>query len=223
LRSVVAAGLVIFAGIANSAVLYSYQGQPFTSFDGDFSWLGHTPTAFTGFFILDQPIPSCYGGLDYCVYSFGNNIGMPSGLIDFGFSDGVTTYTLADLTALPTYRVNLDVIANAAGTIEYWGFDLLTSIQGNLLSHYKFADGNWSPIGEPQSVNVEGPPSHSGYTIYCGPTYGTYGCYDSNPIARSAGPGYWTTTVVPIPAAAWLFGSALGVMGVMRRKFSVSP
>lgn len=26
--------------------------------------------------------------------------------------------------------------------------------------------------------------------------------------------------VVPVPAAAWLFGSALGIMGVMRRKFS---
>jgi hypothetical protein len=25
-------------------------------------------------------------------------------------------------------------------------------------------------------------------------------------------------TVVPIPPAAWLFGSALGVMGVLRRK-----
>ena len=30
-----------------------------------------------------------------------------------------------------------------------------------------------------------------------------------------AGPG-----VVPVPAAVWLFGSALGLMGVMRRKIS---
>ena len=30
--------------------------------------------------------------------------------------------------------------------------------------------------------------------------------------------GAWSIAVVPIPAAAWLFGSALGVMGWMRRK-----
>jgi len=37
------------------------------------------------------------------------------------------------------------------------------------------------------------------------------------------GPGYDSitfNTVVPIPPAAWLFGSALGLMGVMRRKIS---
>lgn len=34
--------------------------------------------------------------------------------------------------------------------------------------------------------------------------------------------GYsYTFTVVPVPAAVWLFGSALGVMGLMRRKQSV--
>lgn len=219
LRSVVAAGLLIFAGIANSAVLYTYQGQPFTDFSGDFSWLGGTPTVFTGFFVLDQPIPSCFGGLDYCNYSFGSSTGVPSGLVDFGFSDGITSYALADLAVLPRYQVNLNVVASSAGDIEYWAFDLLTSIQGNLLSHYKFADGNWSPLlGPPPDINVEGPPSNSGYTIYCGPAYGAYGCYDTNPIARSAGPGNWSTTVIPIPPALWLFGSALGVIGAMRRK-----
>lgn len=216
LRSVVAAGLLIIAGTANSAVLYSYQGQPFTSFEGDFSWLGGAPTALTGYFVLDQPVPSCF---DYCNYSFGNSIPGPAAVLDFGFSDGLTSYTLADLIALPRYGVSLEVIANAAGTIEYWGFDLLTSIQGNLLSHYKFADGNWSPVwGPPGHINVEAPPRQSSYTIYCGPTYGTYGCYDSNPVARSAGPGSWTTTVIPMPPAVWLFGSALGLMGVVRRK-----
>ena len=218
-RSLIFTALLAFAGAVNSAVLYTYQGQPFTSFDGDFSWLGGTPTAFTGFFILDQPIPSC-GGIDYCGYSFGGDKAVPSGLIDFGFSDGITSYTLAGLTALPTYRINLNVWANADGDIEFWAFDL-TSTQGNLLSHYKFADGYWGRIGIPPYINLEAPPSKSGYTIYCGPAYGVYGCYDSNPIARSTGPGSWATTVVPIPAAAWLFGGALGLLGVVRPRTRV--
>ena len=38
----------------------------------------------------------------------------------------------------------------------------------------------------------------------------------------SNGTEFWAgvTTIVPVPAAVWLFGSALGVMGVIRRKIS---
>ncbi len=31
-------------------------------------------------------------------------------------------------------------------------------------------------------------------------------------------PGVWTMTAVPIPAAVWLFGSGLGLLGWMKRK-----
>jgi len=32
--------------------------------------------------------------------------------------------------------------------------------------------------------------------------------------------GVLDSTVIPIPAAAWLFGSALGLLGLARRRFS---
>ena len=60
----------LFAGAANSAVLYTYQGP-----------------AFTGFFVLDQPIPSCYGGLDYCIYSFVSGGSSSAPLSNVGRSD----------------------------------------------------------------------------------------------------------------------------------------
>lgn len=48
------------------------------------------------------------------------------------------------------------------------------------------------------------------YVGPCSPAYGLPASYDV--------PYSFSMTVVPVPAAVWLFGSALGVMGVVRRK-----
>jgi hypothetical protein len=44
----------------------------------------------------------------------------------------------------------------------------------------------------------------------CSPAYGIPASYDV--------PYSFSMTVVPVPATVWLFGSALGVIGVVRRK-----
>lgn len=220
-RSMLAASvLTLFATANHAAVLYSFQGEPFTAYEGDWSWLASQPTVMTGYFLFDQPIGICYPDYpdDYCRYSFGSSTSPPPGLLDFGFSDGVTTYTLDSLTAYPDYRVNFAATVDDAGFIEYWGFDLRIGIPGVLLSHFVLSTGNYSPVwGPPPNIDSNAAAFGISKTIYCGEEYGYYGCFDSNPVARSAGPGYWTTTVIPNPAAVWLFGSALGVMGWMRR------
>ena len=207
-RSLIVTALFAFAGAANSAVLYTYQGQPFTSFEGDFSWLGGTPTAITGFILLDQPLPYCS---DYCGRG-------GRALLDFRFSDGITTYTLADVAALPRSLPVMDFITNEAGDIEYWAFEIFPYGTHVPFSHFKFGEANFKPVSYPSTFSQGF--GGGGATYYCGPEDGSYGCFDSNPVAFSAGPGTWTTTVVPIPAAVLLFGSALGLIGVMRRKIS---
>ena len=43
-------------------------------------------------------------------------------------------------------------------------------------------------------------------------------CFLIEPNVRFVSGGFVTTSPVPVPAAAWLFGSALGILGWLRRK-----
>jgi len=221
-RSIAIALAAFFSASALAVpVKYSYQGPEFTSYSGDWSWLGGLPTAITGFVVLDQPVPSCFAD-EPCNYSFSHTTGLRPEVLDLEFSDGITTYSLAQLTALPRYRVNLWLRADGNGDIDLWGVDIGTYTGFQPFTHYSLS------TAIPHPVNGEGPPTwnpntlvNGDATIYCGEQYGAYGCYDSNPYARAGVGGTWTTsfvTPVPIPAAAWLFAGGLGALGLARRR-----
>ncbi len=224
-RSLIVTALFVFAGAANSAVLYTYQGQPFTDFQDDFSGLSGMPTAITGSILLDQPIPECVGYCDYSFSSFANSAGPPSGLLDFVFSDGLTTYSLANLAAFPNHTFYLNLSTDSAGVVDYWQLGIASNFPGEFrpFSHWYFSTAKLDPLfGIADSWNSQ-MSRGAGTSYYCGAEDGSYGCFDSNPHAYSDVPGSWTTSVVPAPPAVWLLGTALAGLGGrrwLRRKLS---
>jgi hypothetical protein len=54
--------------------------------------------------------------------------------------------------------------------------------------------------------------------VQSGDTWDTCELAVDNTAAISNG-GTWLRTVVPVPAAVWLFGSALGLLGLMTRRW----
>jgi hypothetical protein len=208
MRSILYALLLLGSGAANAApVRYDYLGQEFTAFN-DFPEVEGTYAPgmrVSGYFVLAEALS--------------DNTGVSieiADMIDFSFSDGRNTIT-GSQTNLPT---SIFLRTDSNGVITNWDINLSTSFtqpEPDGLQSWQL----WT------RTNFDGSSSTDiGMTSECAAPIGGSGpcfsSYDDSANVFQGTPGIWTATVVPIPAAVWLFGSALAGLGWQKRKKSVS-
>jgi hypothetical protein len=195
------AGIIlgIMALPSNAAsVVYHYEGQILDPLDPTappniVAAVPTTITNITATIVLTAPVVPGAPGANYAVTSF-------------AISDGANTFT----TAPSGYVFGAWLQADSSGALVEWAVGIGMEGYGSSATVGQFLRmvTTW---GNSTSFEDE--------TIYCGGV-NTFVNQCSAQAGRYAfhRPGTWTVSSVPIPAAVWLFGSALGLMGVMRRK-----
>ncbi|MGI9308989.1 MAG: VPLPA-CTERM sorting domain-containing protein [Gammaproteobacteria bacterium] len=126
-------------------------------------------------------------------------------VLSYSFTDG--RHTLDQSNS----GINISVAVDGSGQITSWLVDIFfpgTPPEFNTGDQY----------GSISTRNNNGPVLDSGYIYEClyGSGFGTCSTFDFDSATISNQPGTWS--VVPIPAAAWLFGSALAGLGWFRSK-----
>jgi hypothetical protein len=198
-RKIIMVGLVVtglfMSFSANAAFMrYTYTGNPFTFIS---SGLPSGLTGVTGYF--DVPL------------DFGpnfNDVFTPTG---FAFNNGVESVTDA-----MTFRASFfSVTTDGSGDLTAW---VIFNEQS------AFNEGDFIGIDLANDLNIilnifdaTGYCAEDNVTGFCSGVPGA----DASALQASVfdSPGTWTkSTVVPVPAAVWLFGSALGLLGWMRRR-----
>ena len=182
--------LLMVWGSVQGATVYVYTGNNFNAFI-DFPQLAGSYTeamSVTGSFTVNAPLGP-----------------MPltdiSGLVtNFSFSDGRNTNTETN-----TVATTIQVITDGAGQISDW-FISTTSGSTSLTGDQQFTIDT-SSLTSSDSGLIEECIADDGATCL-----GTI--FDRGRILNS--PGSWS--IVPVPAAVWLFGSALSLLGWVRRR-----
>jgi hypothetical protein len=196
--------LLLGSGAANAAaVRYDYLGQEFTAFDDAPEVDGSYAPGMrvSGYFVLSEALSANAGVLIEI-----------ADMIDFSFSDGRNTIT-GSQTNLPT---SIFLLTDSNGEITSWDINLSTSFsqpEPDGLQSWQI----WT------RTNFDGSSSTDmGMTSECAGPIGDSGpclsSYDDSAIIFQGTPGTWTATAVPIPAAFWLFSSALAGLGWLRRR-----
>ena len=201
---------LVAASATAAPVRYDYQGSSFTTYTGDWSAFPSLPTAISGFLLVDQAIPP---DTDYQSYSFSPQ-SASAAVLDFMFTDGVTTYTRASIVS-NSQRMFANLVTDPTGAIVEWAVLVMPTLGGITNAHFRLGFAH-QPVG---GLGIGELPLDGGYSWYCGDVFSEiHGCYVSDIEASVSGNGgAWTASVVPLPAAAWLFGSALLLMGRLQR------
>ena len=139
----------------------------------------------------------------------------------FSFTDGINTITDADVAGAPLlYNVEFSFHTDSGGDITTWSIYLDYGPAGT-----PFYPGTLGNIGEELvRIHTTGGQFATAWDI------GTvFTCTAVNPDGScstdieygdvSYSPGTWVVSSVPVPAAAWLFGSGLpGLLGISARR-----
>lgn len=203
--SLLAAGLMVAAGSANAASASWYLNQ--SNVEG--TWAD---------------------GVNYLLVTISDSLSNP-GDIEFLVTPLATlTSTSGSNFGIQRFGFNTTGAGNAltaANIIDPAGW---STNSGNLDGFGSFEvseDGTGSNRQNPLFFRITG---ISGDTIYdyavngLGGAQGTY-FFAAHVAGMTVGPGsayFGGSTVVPVPAAVWLFGSALGLLGVARRQRAAS-
>ena len=208
--------LLLFAqGLQAEAVRYNYTGALFTAIQDDVG--GHVEGEYaagsrlTGWVLFDDFIAPSSSAFEQCC---GGDTGGPT-LLDFYFTDGRHEIRQDSIYGLPA-PWSLETDEN--GDIKYWYIEL----QGvdELWNEVAFwtrrsPSVSWDPVdgngGDSSQTSRCVPGPDNDYCSYPEPTYYDYAS------AGSPNMGEWTATVVPVPAAVWLFASALAALGLRRK------
>lgn len=192
---------VILPSAASASVIYSYTGNPYTSFGGTETvepQAYDTSMFVSGFFEIENPLaPNMTDADDF------------RGLVPLNasFSDGVTTIDYADATL-----IFLSFNTNAAGEISNWSieFDSAIDVGPGETFHRIFS----AFMSDPTRGNAD-----LGRTHYCREFNSLGNCRPSDyHEAFSEVPGTWTVSEVPLPAGLWLFASGIMLLAGLGKK-----
>jgi len=205
MRSIIITIILLGSAAANAtSVRYDYSGQEFTSFTD----VAEVPGSYipgmrvSGYFVLSEALT--FEPLNVHVIAIED-------MLDFSFTDGRNTITAEQLN-LPT---SIQLSLNANGDIFFWDINLSTSFdQPESGGEQSWQIWTRTDFGGSTATDM-------GMTSVCIGAVGERPCLgskDDTAIVFQGAPGTWTATVVPVPAAVWLFGSALAGLGWLRRK-----
>lgn len=190
---VAAAMLALAAVPANAAtVRYSYTGADTSTFSGSQTGYNDAGIIVTTPWVPPAPITG-WIELDTELAANLTNVNISVSVDSWAFDSG--NFMKLNNTCACDYGFLMSVSTNAQGAITEWNFEA-----GN---------GGSGGFGIITSRFLHAPISENGESIEQQ--------FYSNVIASSASVGSWSgPTVVPIPAAVWLFGSCLGWLGWLR-------
>jgi hypothetical protein len=184
--------IALLASGAQAATTYQYVGNNFDTITDNDPPTGTYTTAMrvTGSFTVSAPLATM-GLTD-----------IRASVLSYSFSDGRGTYTESNSSI-----DEFDVAIDGSGQITNWQV-LFDGPRGtNVGEQFPFFVGT-------ENITM-GVVEDSGFFGECtGAAAGCDAVFDSAVIG--ALPGTWS--VVPLPAAVWLFGSALGLLGWMKRR-----
>jgi hypothetical protein len=203
MRSILLAAVFILSGTAQAAVVYTYTGNTYNIVGNNNYYEPSEPTPdpydismrVTGTLVMPEE------------FVYGYNHPAEGDVLSFSFSDGVNTLTNENSTL--TFRN--EFIVDTDGSFLSWGIEIV---------RYELA-GNGS-VQIRQSIRTfDYPDTFDSVQNFECKLFDGYAC--SAPYERVAqiesSSGTWIkSSVVPVPAAVWLFGSALAGLGWMRRK-----
>lgn len=181
---------------ANAAVVrYSYTGNNFND-------------------LFDETPPlGKYTASDHVSVVFTTSAPLASNLHYFNLSSLMLTGSISDNRR--THELNLAI----------GGSGLVSTNDSGDITHWEFSwnDGFMGDVGDQRSdistFHSASSAADAGWIREC---YSSISCElfnkgDSGHVTRN--PGTWTVSTVPLPAAAWLFGSAiLGLVGIKRKR-----
>jgi hypothetical protein len=182
----------LFSQITQAALVeYTYTGSVFTAEVGTAYELG--VDHITGSFIIDEADMISLG-------SANSVVNVNSDVVSWSFDDGASGAPYSSS------------INDSNGTLFAFAFH--TDAGGNIIDWdinvYEHSANRWMDWCK----RVGGSCSNSDSVVNRASIY--------NNTASNVTPGMWSApTAVPVPAAVWLFGSAIGLLGWLRRTQSV--
>ncbi len=191
--------LVLSTSLNAAQVRYSYQGQDLS---------------YRGLLSADAPLPGSANLTGIVGYFELSNALAPNlsmfalnGISSFAFTDGVTMLSDA-VASIDAFQVSTD----SFGNLTEWQLLLINPIAGTQTDDHIAMRTSSANSGSSSFAVYDSTDYFAGMALI-----GT----ESRPVikrATSESSGQWSVSVVPLPTAAWLFGSALIGLGWMRRK-----
>jgi hypothetical protein len=191
-RKVITAAVYLLTSLAwqspLAATMYQYSGNTYTWFPFD-----------------DDPPSGSYTDQMRITGYFNVNTALPASQAYTYIGDLITAYSFNDgrttLTDTDSSIVRASVETDVSGDISRWEIQFARAVDEDTMDQIVFSIYTTNILSGGDNVDI---------MLYAG---------DKDQAANPTNPGVWTSAVVvPIPTAVWLFGSALGLLGWMRRR-----
>ena len=193
--------ILLVSSQAQANVVYNYVGNHFTSIVDNSRPAGTYDTSMrvTGFLELAAPL---LAGMPL------TDIGSPGLVLNFSFSDGRNSIAANDPTLSSAFHIG----TNAAGVIDRWEWEVV---------HNDPIDGSGTDLRFIRSVHHDGVADQDlGFIRGCIDSGACFNLGQSDTGSIINAPGSWNIAPVPLPAAFWLLGSAIGAVGVSSRRIA---